>query len=280
MLEEEKKENLNSSHNIFEDFSTDANLSEDITNLEKQKKHDSIYYLSISSSLLKGINIILLFLLILSFFYITIQKKQDPIGIDFLEPICWLFLWDTPPFNTCSWINYVKQEYNKDLEETKKFQFWKISSIIGNLYSFENFIYSKEVSFLLDRARNRVKPIEIISKFDTIKNKFDPIEKWRIQCYDIIIEKTNLLRMTCESYSSDWDKSIIWFAWTKDSQDVINGTSISLANSFINFINKNSKDFTIINKQKIFSTEPFFGNWSYTKKTIFELSLKYNDNNL
>jgi hypothetical protein len=88
MLEEEKKENLNSSHNIFEDFSTDANLSEDITNLEKQKKHDSIYYLSISSSLLKGINIILLFLLILSFFYITIQKKQDPIGIDFLEPIC------------------------------------------------------------------------------------------------------------------------------------------------------------------------------------------------
>jgi hypothetical protein len=280
MTESDKKENLPSS-NIFEDFSTDANLSEDITKLEEKKKHDSIYYLSFISSLLKWANVVLVFFLVFSFFYISIQKKQEPLSIQLLAPICWIFLWDTPSFDSpCSWVEYVKLAYIKDLEETKKYQFGKISSVIGNLYSLENFIYSKEVSFLLDRAKNRVKPLEIISKFDSLKNRFDPLEKSRIQCYNLIIDKTNLLRMTCEAYSSDWDGSIIWFDGSKETQSSIGGTSISLANSFINFINKNSTDFTIINKQKVFSAESIFNSGLYTRKTVFVLSLKYNDNNL
>jgi hypothetical protein len=103
----------------------------------------------------------------------------------------------------------VKNIYRKDIEETKKFQFSKISSVIGGLYSLENFIYSKEVSFLLDRSKNRVKPTEILAKFDDIKNKFDPQEKSKIQCYNITINKERLLTMSCEAYSSDWDENII-----------------------------------------------------------------------
>jgi len=49
----------------------------------------------------------------------------------------------------------------------------------------------------------------VISKFDAIKNKFDQIEKSRIQCYDLTLDSENILKMTCEAYSSDWDQSII-----------------------------------------------------------------------
>jgi|GEM_PF-1347103 len=44
MSESDKKEEVSPNTNIFEDFSTDANLSKDITKLEEKKSHDSIYY--------------------------------------------------------------------------------------------------------------------------------------------------------------------------------------------------------------------------------------------
>ncbi len=279
-LEPTTKQASSWSWNIFEDFSADAGLSEEISALEQKKSYDIVYYLNLVASLFKWINIIIFLFLVFSFLYIGIQKKQEAVSMPFLEPICWLFLWDTPSTDSpCSWVEHVKNIYRKDIEETKKIQFSKISSVIGGLYSLENFIYSKEVSFLLDRSKNRVKPTEILSKFDDIKNKFDPQEKSKIQCYNITINKERLLTMSCEAYSSDWDENIIWFNGTKESQGNIGGTSISIANSFINFINKNSNDFTVVNKQKIFSSESFFYSGLYTKKTLFELSLKYNDNN-
>ncbi len=284
MTELEKKESTissNVSNNIFEDFATDANFSKEIGELEEIRKHDSIYYLGFVGSFLKWLNSILVFFIFLSFLYITLQNKEEAMEWDILNPICSLFLWDTSSLDGhCSWIEYTKPSYQRNLEDVKIVQYNKISSIIGKIYSLENFIYSKEVSFLLDRTKNRVKPLEIISKFDLLKNKFDIFEKARIQCNNFIIDKNNFLKMTCVAYSSDWDKEIIWFEGVKDWKDIIEWTSISLANSFINYIDKNSKDFTLVNKQKIFSNEPFFWNGTYTRKTIFDLSLKYNDNNL
>lgn len=281
MSESDKKEEVSPNTNIFEDFSTDANLSKDITKLEEKKSHDSIYYFWFISSVLKWFNTLLVFFIILSSLYIFIQKSEEPLSLSFLSPICWIFLWNTPSLESpCSWVEYAKIIYNKNVEDTKKYQFWKISSIIWDIYALENFIYSKELTFLFDRTKNRVKPLEVISKFDAIKNKFDQIEKSRIQCYDLTLDSENILKMTCEAYSSDWDQSIIWFDGSKESWSEIGWTSLSLASSFINFVNKNSWDFILINKQNVFSSDPFFGNGVYTKKTVFELSLKYNDNNL
>jgi len=75
------------------------------------------------------------------------------------------------------------------LQETKKKQFSEISEIIGSLYTLENFIHSKEVTFLLDKSINRLKPLEIFSEFDKLKNDFDPFEKTKIKCFNITLQE-------------------------------------------------------------------------------------------
>ena len=56
----------------------------------------------------------------------------------------------------------------------------------------------------------------------------------------------------------------------------VRGTSISLANSFINYIEKKSDIFEVVNKQKLFSIEKVFGgDTNFTHRTEFNLELKY-----
>jgi hypothetical protein len=54
-------------------------------------------------------------------------------------------------------------------------------------------------------------------------------------------------------------------------------TSISIANSFLNYIEKQSTVFSIVNKQKVFRSETIL--WektNFTNKTQFNLVLNYN----
>ena len=84
--------------------------------------------------------------------------------------------------------------------------------------------------------------------------------------------------MKCEAYTASSISGIIWFSWDKNNEsDSLSGTSISLANSFINYLEKNAKKyFLVVNRQKTFDLEDIDGNDWYTKKTSFDLNLKIN----
>jgi len=80
------------------------------------------------------------------------------------------------------------------------------------------------------------------------------------------------LSARCEAYSSDWDSDI-----TGVDNSKFSGTSISVASSFIDFLE--NSEFTVVSKQKIFDFETVSGNGIYTKKTSFDLELRYTDTN-
>ena len=83
------------------------------------------------------------------------------------------------------------------------------------------------------------------------------------------------LSARCEAYSSDWDSDI-----TTIQDDKNSGTSISIASSFIDFIeNTEDTNFKVINRQKTFDYNSVSGNGIYTKRTDFDLYLKYTDTN-
>lgn len=263
------------SSNIFDEFSSDL---KDIQEIEDKRKRDVYYYLSLVWGFLKVFNFLLIVFISLSIFYIFIQKSEKNLDISFLSPICSVFIWDAQPTTSeCTGVTYLTNEEKGRLTDLKKDQFKKISNVIPDIYAIENFIYSKEVSFLLGKTKDRVKPLQMMVAFDKVKTSFEPIEKTKIKCMDTYIDQNGYFNITCEGYSSDWDKNIIWFNGEKVSSSV-EGTSISVANSFINYIEKSSKYFQIVDKQKVFSSEKV-AEWIYTRKTTFTLKLKYNNNN-
>lgn len=271
---QEKKETAN----IFEEFWADE---QDIEKLEKRNEKDVYFYIWLAGSVLKAANVLLFLTIVVLMMYTTIQKSTSQMNLSFLEPICFLFVGNDIHMNAwCTGVSSAVQKYSNDLENLKKNQFAKISKILGDVYSSQNFVFSKEVTFLLDKSKNRTLPLDIISAFDNMKTTFEPIEKNKIKCAEFTIYAPNIVEVTCEAYSSDWDKEIVWFDGEKINADV-EGTSISLANSFINYIEKSSEKFAVLEKQKSFTSTRISDSWvSYTRKTVFTLKLLYNNNSL
>ena len=87
-----------------------------------------------------------------------------------------------------------------------------------------------------------------------------------------------ILSMKCQAFAWWYTSEIIWFSGNKNSkQDSLNGTSISIANSFINFLEKNAtKYFLVVERQKIFESQPVIWKDGYTNQTNFDLKLKIN----
>jgi hypothetical protein len=81
-----------------------------------------------------------------------------------------------------------------------------ILSILERLYNVENFLNSKEVIFLVDKSENKLQTLNILEKFDDLKNEFN-VEKEKIQCNSLNIDsKKSLLTMNCESFSQGYEK--------------------------------------------------------------------------
>jgi hypothetical protein len=86
------------------------------------------------------------------------------------------------------------------------------------------------------------------------------------------------LEITCDAYSQGYEeKWITWFSWDINEPEnaKLSWTSLSVANSFLNFIEKKSTNFTLVDRQKVFSIENVIFAW-YTKKTKFNIKLKIN----
>ena len=264
------------STNIFEDFKADAQLWKDVQAQEQKAAKDVFYYLKLATGWLKVINLITVLCICVFLLYSFFQNRESFENYSFLWPVCHLFLWDVAwDVSGCYSLASFSNQAHQDLELKKQSQFERVLPLFEHVYELDNFTSSREVNFLLGTSQSRLRPMKILSDFDTLKNKFEPIDKSKVQCFDIVIRDDMTMSARCEAYSSDWDSDITGADNTKSS-----GTSISVASSFIDFVdNAQWSQFNVMSKQKVFDFETVSGNGIYTKKTSFDLELQYTDTN-
>lgn len=278
-----KNWSIEKSSNIFDDFSTDSSLLEEVKKIKEEEKKDIFYFISKGTNLVKMFLIFIIIIIMFSSGYIYIQNNKNISNNSFLDPFCFLFTkkWIKTPELTafCSSISYTKEYYETKLSELKNSQFNILFKNIPIIYEQWNLLNKKDVNFLIDKSKNRLSILKIFEKFDSIKNDFTWIDKRKIQCSDFFIDSSDrTLNMTCSAYSQWYERWIIWFNWQKNNTDEFTSwTAISIANSFLNYIEKNSKDFTIVNRQKTFINTPVsWESLGYTNKTLFDIKLKIN----
>ncbi len=263
------------SENIFDEFTDSQDIKTELEKNDKNNEKDVYYYMKKISSFLLSINIVLFLLVISCFWYIYIQNNKEKTEYSFLNPICSLFLGSETIYpGTCYWVTPSLQEYTSKLDKIWLEQSKLILPLLGDTYSLENYNLSKKVDFLLNKWKTRLKPLEILSEFDKMKDLFSSTDKSEITCYDILIIE-DIISMSCDSFSSDWNTDILRVENTLLQTVRWGGTSISKASSFLNFLEKYSlTPFTIIEKPEFYSSETF-QSWPYTRKTSFEFSLRY-----
>ncbi len=219
------------------------------------------------------------------YWYIYIQNKLyewNSVDNQLLDPFCFMLLGDVKhnDLTFCTSITTLNDIYKKDLENTKNNQKNNIIWVVKKVYEIENFTNTKDVLFLKDKTDNKLKVLELLKEFDDIKNEFAKVDKQIIQCNSFEIDSENsTMSMKCNAYSAWYETWIRGFDGKNDANSALKWTSITIANSFINFINLESKIFKVINRQKLFKSENIV--WSetgFTSKTPFTLKLKYNLN--
>lgn len=165
---------------------------------------------------------------------------------------------------------------NSELSKIEKTQAEEIASIFTDLYSKNNFHLSRKMVFLLDSSINRLKPTQILSEFDRLKNMYSSIDKSEITCFDIEISEKNILSLSCDVFSSDWDNAVVVFKDGIKTKKSGGGTSITKAASFIDFLRfYDESPFTVLQQDEDFSSVEV-QNPPYTQKTSIELVLQYN----
>ena len=262
--------------NIFDEFSVSDTVAEEVKDVDKKKHKDLYYYIKRISKVFFVWNILLFVFITVAYTYIYLQNSETKTEYSVLTPICSIFLWRAEIGGwSCYGVNALDVEYRKKLNAEKKSQISEILPLLWETYSMENFSFSQRISFLLEKTENRLRPLEILSEFDEIKNKFAPTDRWEISCYDITISWKNLVQLNCDAFSADWDNSIV------DLQDGSIWsvswwwTSISRASSFINFLeNYPNSPFQILNKPKTFNSMSV-QNGPYTNKTTIQLQMQY-----
>ncbi len=274
-----ESETINTS-NIFDEFDSDSDLLSEVQKLKDESERDSYYYLSLATSILKSIFVILLFVNIFVGWYNYLQSNDTFSDKTFLNPVCNLLNWDVPipsSISNCSSVSFTIKKYNEYIRTLKREQSDAVLPLITNIYQKENFTKTKEVSFLLDKSENKLDVLDILERFDKIKNDYVWLDKDKIECRDLIIDSEEMIMsMKCSSFSRWFESEIIWYTWEKTDTKLV-GTSMSIANSFLNYIEKQTNDFKILERQKVFSNQSVTWERSWlTSKTDFDLKLKIN----
>jgi len=279
MPKETEKQNTINTENIFDEFVESQENSWEIDASIKNTR--GIYdYLQGVNYVLMFLNICLFFIIVIFSFYNYFQAKEEKTNIAFLKPVCWFLLGDVySSGQDCNSVSSVLPEYQEQIRELQDDIGGSLTDLMVDIYSMNNFSYSKKVSFLLDATHGRMKPLTILKDFDTIKTEFtSSFERSNVSCKNLTISEWNILSISCDVFSSDWDTSII---------DIRNGvrstlpgwwTSISRASSFINFIeNHDSKSFSIVEKPWELNSSQTSDGWPYTQVTSIDLILEYNN---
>ncbi len=272
--EDIESKDLNS-ENIFDEFTDTQDIQDEVAKVETRQEKDMYYYIKKFSSVFFTINMLLGITILLWMGYIYIQEGETKKEYAFLSPICHVFLWDNSIFpDTCYWVTPTLEEYEGLLWTKISSQAENIFPLLWDIYGLDNFNFSKKVSFLLEKNDSRLRPLDILTDFDELKNTFSPTDKGELQCYNLVVLDDSL-NITCDTYSSDWNTDIVSLSDGSVSPSSRWGTSISRASSFIYFL-ENYKDttFSIIDKPLTLSSIAV-QSWPYTQRTTFQLVLKY-----
>ena len=268
------KKDMAPTENIFDEFAQERQISEEPLEAEV----DMYTWFQRIIKILQVFVVVSLCVFLLLFAYISIQKNENFSQSSFLDPICFLFVSDIPQDGFCSSITSLSQKYNRESQQVIQEQSKTILSLLDAVYQVENFHKTRSVVFLSEKTRTKLPVNSILSAFDDLKLEFDTVEKNKIQCYNIKLANQSELTMTCDAYSAWFEKGIKWFDANRAN---VEWTSLSIANSFLNFIEKKSNNFTLLNRQKVFSTQTVVWEQTwYTLKTSFSLHLKYKTNTL
>ena len=279
IMEDKKEWNIDST-NIFDEFTNDEKLKEEVRITEFKQSRGSIYYLNSVSWFFKIINLLLIIFIWIFYIYSYVQWNEEYEKKSFLNPFCWILQnekidWD------CSSVSFELKTINPKIYEIEKKYYKSILWMVWDVYELSNFAFSKEVLFLLNKSDNRLKPLKIIKEFDDLKNKFESINKNKLKCSNINILANWTLSLDCDAFSSQWEeKEILWASWKIWDLDFVSGSSISYASSFINYIEKTSENFEVLDKPRKFSYESIVWNYGFTRKTSFRLILKQKNNNI
>ena len=274
-----EKDKKMTTDNILDVFSKDMmdEKKNEIKDTLKQK--DPLVYMNKVTWALKfGFFMCLFFWAVLSS-YAFIQKNEEANKLNILEPICFMFLWKevSALYDGCTSVASAQKFYDQELDILKKEQAEKVLSILERVYSLENFLFSEDIAFILEKSSTKLPVIEMLSEFNELKTAFEPTKKvYAIECDDIEINRDLELNISCSAYSSDWsDSNIMWFNGQTNSKK-ISGTSISVASSFVNFLKKRAENFHIIESTQIYNFARL-EEWKdrYTKKTDFDVSMRY-----
>lgn len=288
MADENKVSNEVPSDNIFKELSWGL----DFWHAEEVKEwvvKDKIYYLKLYGNIFSIVNIVVFIIFTLLFLFVKVQNNPENYSKNFLDPFCFIILSEEMQntWDYCSSVSSLVLDYDAKIVTLKKDIVDKLSLIVKDLYVYESFIDSKEIAFLLDKKTNRLNPLDMLNDFDKLKLDFSGMDKKRIVCNGVKIQNDSTFNVDCEVFSSSWEQAdgingIIDSSWNiKSSQ--LEWSSLSIAASFLNFIEKNPQyNFQIIDKQKTFWSASIIWEGPYVKSTKLNLKLKYNNlkNNL
>lgn len=274
-----ENENIDST-NIFDEFTDDENLKKEVEKIKIKRKKDFYYYLWKLNSFLKFLIIMCIIFFILLWWYFFIQNNKNFKSLPYFENFCFVFIGSMSDKISCGSVSNLLSDYHNKNSNLEKQIYFNNLGLVLDAYSISNFIFSKDVSFLVNKTENKIRPLQILEEFDKLKNEFEPINKTRLRCSNIRINKESILELNCSTYWWEWDNNIIWFDW-KSWQNYIWWTSISRASSFINFLEKTeNSNFILLDKPKQFSFTEIIDNYGYTRKTDFKLKLQFKKNNI
>lgn len=272
--------------NIFNELSQDADIENTIKELKEVEERGLYYYLWFYSNIIKFVNYFLFFIIVVFFIYNYVQKSDTLYQNSYLDLVCPLVLWQevsdnlTSDWISCSSVSSFLVNYKKDnLDTLEKSQYNKIISLLPDVYAQKLLFKSKDISFILNKNSERLEVFAMLSDFDELIKSYDYVDKNKVKCESITIDSEGILRTTCIAFSTDWDEWILWYD-PEDKNSKVNWTAISVASSFLNYIEKSSTKFTLLDKQKKFSLWSVEDIGFYTASTNFTLELKYNWNNL
>lgn len=282
---------LNYTDNIFKELSWELDLWEEKKSSIQTKKKTPEDYMKLWVLIFSILNISLGIYVGLSYFYVKFQNDPSYYSKAIIDPFCWIFLGDLQYKNTgtyCSWVSALLLDYRTKLDTEKTNTLTKLVDLFPNVYALENFLSSKEVTFLVGSKLDKLPLLQMLNDFDKLKNDFAASDKKMIECSWLNITHDNELSMQCDILTSSWERidaqqrlGIVWVTWDR-TNSLLEWTSMTAAASFLNFIEKNPwYNFQLLEKQKVFQSE-FIGEWPYVRKTSVTLRLKYNNlaNNL
>lgn len=272
-----KKDSLDMDNIFWDDFWWDLDFWNDIKEIDEKISKDIYYYIWLIWNIIWYINILAFIFIFTLAWYIYIQSSDKFYRSEILNWVCWYLLPEEAieSWQNCSWVKSLLLNLDTSVSKIADIQFEKIYTLLPNIYSLENFLFTKEVQFLLIESQEKVPILDMLNEFDDLLKWFYSVDKWQIECDGIQISSDNVLTTNCTVFASDWNTEIMWPDWTYLNKT--SGSTISLASSFLNYIQKESKSFNLVTKQKIFTKDLFDGNWFYTSSTSFKLSLKYSD---